>query len=222
MKTNLSEKIIVNSDDYLNETPKDSNKIINTGIGLEDSEQNNINNVNALDTIDSKDRTCFQRYFSKMESGSLRSSVFNLSIVAIGTGCLALPQRFGQLGIVLCTIEIIVAIFSTYWTLNLLVNAARKKNLTNYSLVVLEYCGPYWAICFDIVIIIYVFGCLVTYQIIIYKLIGSFVYMLFYLDDFKNLDSFYDDSFWNRREIKICHDGSCNSIFTTIKFIKEY
>lgn len=170
---------------------------------FEDSQQEYINDLKEISIRDDKKRTLCAKYFSKMDPGSLRSSIFSLSILAIGVGCLALPQKFGQLSLALCSIQIVIAAISTYWTINLIIEAGRKKGLTVYSHVIEEFCGRNWAIFFDVVIIIYVFGVLITYQIIIYKLVGSFIYMIFYLNDYPELDLFYTDSFWNRLEIKI-------------------
>ena len=44
-------------------------------------------------------RTFTQRAFGKMEAGSLRGSIFAISSIALGTGCLSLPIRFTQLGL---------------------------------------------------------------------------------------------------------------------------
>lgn len=131
----------------------------------EDQNENKIQELNIDDNGNGEKPAC-QRYFSPLGEGSLRSSIFSLSILSVGVGCLAIPQRFGQLSIVLATIIIIVACASTYWTLDVIIIAGRKKQLTVYSAVIKEFCGPRWAVFLDVTLIIYTLGIMIAYQII--------------------------------------------------------
>ena len=51
-------------------------------------------------------RSCLKRTFGKMNPGSLRGSIFNLCILSLGTGLLAIPQKIGYMSIVLSPIII--------------------------------------------------------------------------------------------------------------------
>jgi hypothetical protein len=108
----------------------------------------------------------YDKYFSKLEPGSLRSSIFSLSILSIGIGCLALPQKFGQVSILAMTIMLIFVCGMTYITMDIIIIAARKKNLTIYAHVIEEYCGKKWAMLFDVANILFVVGIILAYQII--------------------------------------------------------
>lgn len=132
----------------------------------ENDEVNQENQIGEIPNMNPSKRTMCGKYFSKVEAGSLRASIFSLSILSIGVGCLALPQSFSQISVLLCGVEVICAALSTYWTLGIIIEAGRKKEIRNYSLLIAEYCGKGWAVFFDVVIVIYVFGILILYQII--------------------------------------------------------
>lgn len=139
------------------------------------------------------------RTFSKIEPGSMRGSIFNLVILAIGIGSLSLPQQVSNLGVLLWLILMIITAILTNWTIGVLIKAARERNLTNYSQTVEEYLGKKWSILYDINMIIYIFGMLVSYQIIGYQMIGAIIYNSFssQRNSYINLEEFYKNSFWN-------------------------
>ena len=71
-------------------------------------------------------RNFLKRTFSKLTPGSLRGSVFNLSILSLGIGCLALPQKVGQMSLVVSPFVIIIAGLANAWTLLLLSKMASQ------------------------------------------------------------------------------------------------
>ena len=54
-------------------------------------------------------RTCFQKTFGKMGPGSMRGCIFNLCILSLGTGSLALPQKIGYMSLLASPIVIFVS-----------------------------------------------------------------------------------------------------------------
>ena len=81
-------------------------------------------------------RSCLKRTFGKMNPGSLRGSIFNLCILSLGTGLLAIPQKIGYMSLVLSPIVIILSGLANYWSLNILVNMSIKFNLNTYESIV--------------------------------------------------------------------------------------
>ena len=81
-------------------------------------------------------RTCFQKTCGKMGPGSLRGCVFNLCILSLGTGCLALPQKVGYMSMLATPIVIFVSGAINYWTLTILGDAGRKYKLRKYEDIV--------------------------------------------------------------------------------------
>ena len=137
----------------------------------EDAKTNNEKGINQQEseiTINenTQKRSIFNRFFGKLEPGSMRGSILSLSILSVGVGCLSLPQRVGQMSILLCSIEIILSGIAAIWTLEKIIDAGRKAGLTEYSKTIIHYCGEKWGKFADISIIIYIFGIMIVYQII--------------------------------------------------------
>lgn len=146
-------------------------------------------------------RNCFQRTFSKLTPGSLRGSVLNLSILSLGTGCLALPQKVGQMSLVVSPFAIIIAGLANVWTLLLLSKMASQYNIKNYSGLVKKLCGKRLSYFLDLIIIENVLGIIILYQVIIYKLIGGLINDLGGYG-YKDINDFLLNSFWNKRFYK--------------------
>lgn len=132
-----------------------------------ESEKEEIKELNEIQEISpSNKKSMCDKYFSKLEPGSLRSSIFSLSILTVGIGCLALPERNGQISVLLMIIMLIIATLVSYFTLDIVINAARHKGLGVYSHVIEEFCGRGWAILFDASNCLFIIGIIITYQII--------------------------------------------------------
>jgi amino acid permease len=96
----------------------------------------------------------------------MRISIFNVAILCLGVGFLTLPQKFGEVSILFFSIIVFIAGFTTFWTLDIIIEAARKQNLTVYSHIIEYHFGHMISMIFDITLIIYVIGTNITYQII--------------------------------------------------------
>lgn len=142
-------------------------------------------------------KSLMQRMFSPMLSGSLRASIFAMSSLALGTGCLALPKNFENMSFVMALTVLIIGSAAAYWSLTIMIEASRKKGLTEYSKLVKDSLGKGMALFLDIIILIYIFGILISYQVIIYQQIGSFVYQVFMPNDYKDSIDF-EQNFWNK------------------------
>jgi hypothetical protein len=129
-------------------------------IGIEDKD--NANNINE----DGSKRSVLHRIFSKMEAGSLRGSIFAMSSLALGTGCLALPLRFMQMSMACALLVVLLGSAAAYWSLIIMIEASKKTNSTEYSSLVKDTLGNKMAIILDLVILIYIFGILISYQVI--------------------------------------------------------
>jgi len=111
-------------------------------------------------------KSLMNRIFSRMNEGSLRGSIFAMSSLALGTGCLALPLRFGQMSIVGAVVMLILGSMAAYWSLVIMIEASRKTNTMDYSRLVKESLGPKLALILDLTILIYILGILISYQVI--------------------------------------------------------
>ena len=152
-------------------------------------------------------KNIFIKIISKnFSSGSLTSSIFNLCILSLGTGSLALPQKIGYMSLFFSPIIIILSGLVNYWTLNILSNASKKYNLNSYEAIVQKLFGNLLSIFLGVIMCITQFGTIILYQVILYKLLGGVINEIFNLG-FTGVEDFALNSFWNEFKIKfiICY-----------------
>jgi len=137
---------------------------------------NEINDLDHIDTIDkeegksnnvdrSKNRSFLNRYFSPLDVGSLRSSIFNLVAYALGVGCQTIPFQITKMSFLAGLLVISICSVSSYWTLNLLFYSAEKRGIYDYSKLVKDVLGKKMSLFLNINIIVYITGSIIAYQI---------------------------------------------------------
>ena len=161
---------------------------------MSDEEQNILTSdldesADRLEDIQLK-KTIWERYFSPMKEGSLRGSVFAISAVAIGTGCFSLPIRCAHIGLIFGVCLLLFGAFCAYWSLTSMIHAARKSKEKDYSRIVKESLGKVPATILDSIMVIYIFGVLISYQVVIYSLIGRVFYELFQSNNYKDFEEY--------------------------------
>ena len=119
-----------------------------------------------LINIELESKSCMDRYFSSIEEGSLRGSMFIMISMALGTGCLTIPLQFKQMSLLLGMIVLILTSLATIWSLNIMIHSSLKYDVYDYSKVVLTVLGKTPAFVLDVIILIYIFGILISYQVI--------------------------------------------------------
>lgn len=148
-----------------------------------------------------KSKTLFNRLFGPMSPGSLRGSIFNISILSLGAGCLSIPQKVYYLTLVGSPFFIILAGVINCWTLLLLSSMANKFQMTSYSKLASHLHGKWLSKLLDITIITHILGVVILYQVIIYKLIGGIINEVGNFG-YANLDDFLINSFWKEYSYK--------------------
>ena len=184
-----------------------SSEIISLKNNILNSEKANItNNTLSEETEEIDNRTCFQKTFGKMGPGSMRGCIFNLCILSLGTGCLALPQKVGYMSMFATPIVIFVSGAINYWTLTILGDAARKYKLRKYEDVVSKLFSQQLRIFLSIVMVLNQCGMIILYQVIMYKLLGGVINEIFSLG-YLNVEDFVAESFWSQKRIKffVCY-----------------
>ena len=159
-------------------------------------------------------RTCFQKTCGKMGPGSLRGCVFNLCILSLGTGCLALPQKVGYMSMVATPIVIFVSGAINYWTLTILGDSGRKYKLRKYEDIVSRLFSQELSKFLSVVMVLNQTGMIILYQVIMYKLLGGVINEIFSLG-YTNVEDFVAESFWSQKKIKFL---VCYFITITIHF----
>lgn len=107
-----------------------------------------------------------ERLFSRIDAGSIRGSIFSMTILSLGSACLALPQKFEEMSALVGIIDIILAGMACYWTLNLLIIASHKVKIYEYSALIKKVFNRPMAMFLDITVLIYIFGIMILYQVI--------------------------------------------------------
>ena len=151
-------------------------------------------------------RSIFKKLFSKIEEGSLRGCIFNLCILSLGTGCLALPQKIQYITIFFSPIIIILAGIANIWSLLLLSEMSSKYHITKYDELVKKLLGKSLSLFLDITMILNQSGMIILYQVILYKLTGGIVNEIGRYG-FNNIEDFSENSFWKNYSYKfsVCY-----------------
>ena len=90
-----------------------------------------LNNIDNSYELGNERNTLIKRFFSSMEAGSLRGSIFAMSSLALGTGCLSIPLRFSQMGFLAGCIMLVLGGIVSYWSLTIMIEASRKSGGAN-------------------------------------------------------------------------------------------
>ena len=154
-----------------------------------------------LDTIKKKRRTCYQKCCGNVDEGSLRGAIFSLSSLTIGTGCFALPNRCVQLGLLNQILLLLFGAYCAYWSLTGMIHASRNSKNKDFSRLVKESLGKIPGILLDVIILVYIFGVLISYQVVIYSLVGRVYFELFENPSKITFDSF-EKTVWETPTIK--------------------
>ena len=158
-----------------------SKESVNEDISLKNNNQKIENTSNKIEAgseeeIEEVDnRTCFQKTCGKMGPGSMRGCIFNLCILSLGTGSLALPQKIGFMSMIASPIVIFVSGAINYWTLTILGDVAKKYKFRKYEDVVSKLFSQQLRYFLSIVMVLNQSGMIILYQVIMYKLLGGVI-----------------------------------------------
>lgn len=154
-------------------------------------------NLDDIDIDGEYEEKCYS-----MKEGSILGGVFALSSLALGAGAFSIPIRCVQLGCFWYIILIFCGAAAAYWSLTGLIRSSRVINGVDYSPTVRGIVGDCAGYLIDVLIIVYLFGILVQYMVIIYSLIGR-TYFEFFIDTSK-YDNFeqYENEEWDSAVLK--------------------
>lgn len=121
-------------------------------------------------------RPFFSRTFGRLEKGSLRGSIFSLCACAIGSGVLSLPYVLALNGYVIGLLFIFIGAISACWSLDMIAQSTCLfYDTNNLSKLALKAGGNVLSRILQGMILIYMFGSCISYQIIITQLIQFIV-----------------------------------------------
>ena len=157
--------------------------------------------------FESKKAKLLERMLHPMQYGSLRGSIFGLSSMCLEAGALVLAIRCKQFGMVNFLLALVLGGVSAYWTLVMMIRAGRNIKERDYSKVVKLTLGNKVGIYVDCNITIYLLGAVISFQVIIYQILGSIIYdimKIFNKLDTEKYDTFekFKENYW-RKELSI-------------------
>ena len=170
----------------------------------EEGSKTSESNENSQDSSDNnlvEQKTLFLKVFGPMEAGSIRGSIFNMAILSLGTGMLSLPRYIHETSLALSCVLIIIICIIVWWSLLLLSKACEKNHIFNYSRLIKKLYGIFLSNVYDGIVILYSFGILILYNVIIFTNLTEAVHGVYFYKDFSR-DDFIKKSFWNSWYIK--------------------
>ena len=182
-----------NKEKLISRESEEKNKSSESTENSQDSSDNNL--------VEQRKRTLFHKIFGPMEAGSIRGSIFNMAILSLGTGMLSLPRYIHYTSLALSSVLIIIICIIVWWSLLLLSKACEKNNIFNYSRLIKKLYGKCLAGVYDAIVIIYSFGILILYNVIIFANLTEAVHGIYFYKKYTRED-FTKKSFWNEWYIK--------------------
>ncbi len=140
-------------------------------------------------------------FLSHFQSGKLPNAIFNIAVLALGTGCFSIGKKVEYMSICFTPIYVIIAGLVNYWSIILMGISAQKYNIYDYGHLVMKLYGKSLSFLLDLSVILYDYGVIILYQIVAYKLIGGVINDLGKYG-FQSLDDFVDNSFWKKKVYK--------------------
>ena len=148
-----------------------------------------------------KNAKFFERLLHPIQYGSLRGSIFALSSMCLEASSMVLAIRSQQFGMVNFLVFLILGALCAYWCLIMMIKAGKNIKEKVYSKVVTTILGKKMGVFMNISIALYLYGALISFQVISYQLIGAVVYdigkIIGKLDGYKDFLDF-NDIFWRK------------------------
>ena len=119
----------------------------------------------------SEDDNIANAFFRPIKHGSVRSSVFCMICVTLGTGMLPIPHLFSSNGLILTFILFFIFALPTYKTLQIMIKISRKNKIYNLPELVSKYFGndSFMTKLTIISLLINSFGCIILWNFYINK-----------------------------------------------------
>jgi amino acid permease len=201
-----------NAQKVVNDAQNGENQVNGVLIYQTDSEKDLIqvkkseNEENQNENKESNETSCFKKFTSHFEEGTMVNSIFNMSIVSLGTGVFAIPVKVQYMTLVFTSIYVILAGIANLISLFMISYAVDKTGILDFFQITYKILGKICGTILSIVMIVYCYGLVILFQIIIYKLVGGIVNDIGNYN-YESLNDFVDNSFWKKYLYKftICY-----------------
>ena len=164
------------------------------------------NEENQNENKELNETSCFKKFTSHFAEGTMVNSIFNMSIVSLGTGVFAIPVKVQFMTLVFTPIYVILAGIANLISLFMISYAVDKTGILDFFQITYKILGKICGTILSIVMIVYCYGLVILFQIIIYKLVGGIVNDIGNYN-YESLNDFVDNSFWKKYLYKftICY-----------------
>ena len=159
--------------------------------------------------FESKKAKLLERMLHPIQYGSLRGSIFGLSSMCLEAGALVLAIRCKQFGLVNFLIALVLGGMCAYWTLVMMIKSGRNAKERDYSKTVKSILGKKAGVYVDLNIAIYLLGAVISFQVIIYQILGAVVYDIMKImekideKEYKDFEEFKEEYWRKKLKIKI-------------------
>ena len=170
------------------------------------------NEENQNENKELNETSCFKKFTSHFAEGTMVNSIFNMSIVSLGTGVFAIPVKVQFMTLVFTPIYVILAGIANLISLFMISYAVEKTGILDFFQITYKILGKICGTILSIITIIYCYGLIILFQIIIYKLVGGIVNDIGNYN-YESLNDFVDNSFWKKYLYKFTICYGINLVF---------
>lgn len=153
--------------------------------------------------------TCCQKFTAQFKTGTMVNSIFNISIISLGSGVFAIPVKVQYMTLCFAPVYIILAGIANLVSLLMISFAVDKTNILDFYQIAYKTLGKPFAIMINVGTIGYSYGLIILFQVMVYKLLGGIINDI---GDYKyeSLNDFVEKSFWRKYSYKfsVCY-GIC-------------
>lgn len=123
-----------------------------------------------------------KRWFAPLTGGSLRGSTIAFASITFGVGCLSFPQAFADIGLIPGLTMFIVICLLSYWSLYVLILAARRKRTMHFQTLIKRVLGKGIFYTSEANNMLLLFGILIAYEKAISDIAMTLLNIFFGLD----------------------------------------
>ena len=131
--------------------------------------------LTAMNTQEIEKKSFFQKILSQFKAGTMVNSIFNISIISLGSGVFAIPVKVQYMTLIFTPVYVILAGIANLISLLMISYVVDKTNILDFFQVTHKVLGKIFEIILNIVIIAYTYGLIILYQVIVYKLLGGII-----------------------------------------------
>jgi amino acid permease len=180
----------------------DSKKGDSNLISERESNDANQNKINSDSKLTEEQDEIYKESTCSIKEGSVQGCALSLSAIGLGIGSFGLPMRCTQVGCFWYSLSIIVGAIASYWTMAKLIESGLSVKSEEYSTTVKKIIGKIPAVILDVIIMVYLFGVIIQYDVVVYSLVGRSYFELFG-DKEKYADfDFFQKEVWDLSYIK--------------------